>query len=112
MKLFFKICLIISVWLLLNCSQKASLEREIEGKWQRGSIEFVFKGGAMAVLQTSRVYGSYEVIDTQTIRFQRDDPERHLDLLIMVSFPTSDIMIWQREYQGKLRDLWTFKRIK
>lgn len=113
MKLFTFPITCLPALLCVSCSDPSqSLDKSIEGRWLLDNLDFTFRSGAMVATANSMVYGSYQIIDAQTIRFQRNNKDILLDAMVTVKFPGSDSMIWYRNESGKLVPWLTFRRVK
>ena len=90
-----------------------SLEGKIEGKWQmeKGYV-FVFKGGTMSVAGSSRVFATYKILDKNSILYTRKTDDSTSESIVIVTFPSSQTMVWSVESFGKTNTWWTFERIK
>lgn len=76
---------------LCGCS---GTEMKMRGDWVMGDVTYNFKNGAMIIKDAGFVFGTYEFIDTNTIRFRSDMGSNPLDLIVIIEFPSQNIMQW------------------
>ena len=107
----FLIVLIACAAIFFGCDARSALDKRLSGQWRRGSVEFVFQSGTISTRQTGYVYATYEVLDEQTIRFRRDNRDSPIDLVVKVSFPEPNRMLWQRRRGEEFIDWWNFERV-
>ena|SRR5688572_11456383 len=107
----FLMLLIACAAIFFGCDARSALDKKLLGQWRRGSLEFVFQSGTISTRRTGHVYATYEVLDQQTIRFRRDDRDSPIDLIVKVSFPDSNRMLWQRRRGEEFIDWWSFERV-
>lgn len=87
------------------------LGKKVAGEWQQGSREFIFQSGVMSFLRTGVVFASYQLLDGETIRFQRVTPDSNWDWIVKVKFPASNKMVWYSVQSGTLKEWWSFERM-
>jgi hypothetical protein len=73
-----------------------SLEKRIEGQWLRGTQKLTMKSGVISMTDSGIVFGSYSVLDEQSIRFIHRKKDG-IDTVLIVKFPDDNTMLWNRK---------------
>lgn len=75
----------------------------------KSPVHFIFYKQGLITGKTGRVFGTYEFLDDNKLRFRRErgEGQRPIDIVLNVQFPSNSKMIWYRDNKV----LWSFVRI-
>ena len=92
----------------LSCT----LQAKLEGDWMlRGNFALTFGERLIAGKASGTVWGEYEVLSDDEIRFTSENPPR-MDVVVIVQFPDEQTMVWYlRSMDGIPKEFYRFSRI-